>query len=164
MSGRALRRLGVVEVRISKPAADHLPGLGVDGEVEIACHDVAPDVTEDQLLGCAWDELSGVVVPYSDTDYHRLQREVASFDWPSVFPPGSLVRSRDGRTLGVVVEIADSGDEGLPRYELYVDGATDGELSGLGVWDPWTAVPANDAASRAEAHRLGLLRPGDESA
>ena len=109
----------------------------------------------------AWDELSGMVVPDVNTDYQRLRREVASFDWPSVFTPGSVIRSRDGRRVGVVVDLLDHGDEQGPRYDLLVDSSSDGELAGILVWEPWNAVLSNDASSRAEAQRLGLLHGGE---
>lgn len=67
------------------------------------------------------------------------------------FKRGDVVRSSDGSVLGVVLAVAHYTDDPA-AYELHVD--VRGE--GVGIWPPNEAVLANDAASVAEARRLGL--------
>lgn len=81
-----------------------------------------------------------------------------TYDWPSVFKPGDVVRSGDGRWIGVVLPVEDysEGDGDPPHWELHVDAAKDGEPQGVGIWEPWLAVLAEDEEGRTEVTRLGL--------
>ncbi len=63
-----------------------------------------------------------------------------SYDWPSVFRPGDIVRGRDGDSVGVVLLVGDySGDES-PKWELHVDFAVDGRSVGVNIINPWDAI------------------------
>jgi hypothetical protein len=82
-----------------------------------------------------------------------------TFDWPSVFKPGDVVRDADRTMLGVIVHIGDCSWDDTPRWELHVDTAEPGVGVGMALWDPWHAVLSNDPESIAEAKRLGLRWP-----
>ena len=75
---------------------------------------------------------------------------------PTAFLPGDVVRSRDGRLIGVVLTVQDSSSDDTPEWELHVDAAEDGERQGVGIWSPQDTVTSNDPESIAEARRLGL--------
>jgi hypothetical protein len=79
-----------------------------------------------------------------------------TFDWPSVFAVGDVVKSSDDVWIGVVVTIEDFSHDETPRWELHVDGAKNGVPQSIGIWPPWEAVRTTDAQTRAEAQRLGL--------
>jgi len=79
-----------------------------------------------------------------------------TYDWPSVFRRGDLVRSTSGHFIGVVVSIINYGDD-VARWELFVDGE-----DGIGVCEPWRVVVSNDAESIAQAKRLELRGLADE--
>jgi hypothetical protein len=149
------RLLGVVKITVTEQRDWHPPGLTAGGRVTVTCEGVDSGVAESTLIRWAYDELSAKVLraPLSRDD---LKRQVASFDWSSVFKPGDVIRSRDGRMIGVVVMVGNYSPDDIPMYELHVDAAVDGVLTGGGIWEPWQAVPANDPESIAEAERLGL--------
>lgn len=150
----ARRLLGVVKITISEAADWQPPGLTTNGHVEVSCEQVAKGIADQDLLGWAFDELSGMVI--GEPPSAEVVASAAAFDWPSVFKAGDVVRSRDGRDIGVVLVVVDSGGGDEPRYELHVDSAVDGVPEGVSIWDPWTARVTNDAESLDEARRLGL--------
>jgi hypothetical protein len=65
------------------------------------------------------------------------------------FRPGDVVRSRDGASIGTVLHVEYFN---APPVELHVDEPD----KGVGTWPADQAVLSNDAASVAEAKRLGL--------
>ena len=73
-------------------------------------------------------------------------------EFPATFKRGDVVRSTDGRALGVVLFVEDMGEFKPGLVELHVD--MPGQ--GVGIWNADTAVLSNDPASVEEARRLGL--------
>lgn len=151
----ARRLVGVVKITITEAADWQPPGLTTNGHVEVSCEQVEQGVAEEDLVAWASGELGGMVIG-EPPPAGEVFASAAAFDWPSVFKAGDVVRSRDGRTIGVVLVVGDSGGGEEPYYELHVDTATDGVPEGVTIWDPWTARVTNDTESLDEARRLGL--------
>ncbi len=158
------RFLGRVEIRYygrSDDAGRGTPALppGI-GDAEVLWESEDPGATEARLKRWALDELTGEVKRIFGPSAEALPRDhPATFPWPTVFRPGDVVRRRDGRTIAVVVGVVNYSPEETPRYELHVDVAVDGVRVGGECWDPWVAVPSNDADSIAEARGLRLTEP-----
>ena len=79
-------------------------------------------------------------------------KDEPGIDWSTRFRQGDVVRGTDGTGFGVVRYVGQYGDH-PPKYELHVEEPE----SGVGIWEPWDAVVANDPDSVEEAKRLGLL-------
>lgn len=83
------------------------------------------------------------------------------------FRPGDVVRTKDTGVLGVVLDVHYLCDRWTCQWHFEVDTPGDG----VGIWTPEQLSKSNDAASIAEAKKLGLrfpaprrdgeFRPGD---
>lgn len=70
----------------------------------------------------------------------------------TAFRAGDVVRTHDGRTVGVVLSAADEDE----LDAVFVDTAVDGMGAGVGSWPAAALVLADDEETRTLVRRLGL--------